>query len=423
MAAIQGLRGTGDWGSDERPQDFRNFILFRNPNGSAPIFALTGRTKAEACSDPQFHWWDEPNDLLRMQVAGALGSGDSLVTIDTSDPSVAEPGNTWGEATHLVAGDLLLVEPSADNATFDHEVIEVASVQSATQFTVLRGRAGTTPAAIANDAFLTKIGTSFAEGTAAPASASRNPIKYENFTQIFKTTYEVTGTADATEARTGDARTNDKRRKSFDHARDIEMAFLFGQGAEVTGSNGKPQRTMKGIRPFIAAATTTILAANWTIANSAAGGNNLLDAISPVFDFDTPAGDQRIAFCGNNALNRINAAIHKATNIGATSINFTGKTKAFGMTFQDLTFPQGTVLLKTHPLMNRHALYRNSMFILDMSAITWRPLRGRDTKSQDDIQNKDEDVRRGSWMTEGGIELTRGGLTCGYIGGFGNTIA
>ena len=46
MAAIAGLRGTGDFGTDERPKDFREGILRLRPNGNAPIFALTKKKKS-----------------------------------------------------------------------------------------------------------------------------------------------------------------------------------------------------------------------------------------------------------------------------------------------------------------------------------------------------------------------------------------
>ncbi len=109
--------------------------------------------------------------------------------------------------------------------------------------------------------------------------------------------------------------------------------------------------------------------------------------------------------------------------MSATTIQFKGGETVFGMQFQRLELPQGTLFLKTHPLMNRHSLYKNSMFVLDMSSIRYRPLRNSDTKTQDNIQNKGEDVRRGQWLTEAGLEVTRGGLTMAYIGGFGTVPA
>ena len=56
------------------------------------------------------------------------------------------------------------------------------------------------------------------------------------------------------------------------------------------------------------------------------------------------------------------------------------------------------------------------MFIIDFCALRWRPLRGRDTTFKDNIQLPDEDTQKGQWMTEAGLEVRFGGLTCGYVG-------
>ena len=357
---------------------------------------------------------DEPNDLVRLQVNGALAAGDTTVVVDSADPSVSAPGNNWGTASHLAPGDQLLVEPAADAATFDHEVIEVVAVQSDTTFTVTRGAQGTTPASIADDAQLMLLAPSYAEGTDAPSAVSRNPIKWTNKTQIFKHTYELTGSAVETATRTGDPVQNDKKRKLWDHSKAIEMAMLWGRISEVTGSNGKPKRTMDGLRAFVG--NTKILTTNWDFASAA--GNNFLDAVSPVFDWDTPAGDERIAFCGNGALNAINKKIHEGTGMAAVRID-ESPTEVFRMRFMRFMLPQGTIFLRTHPLMNRHALYKNSMFVIDFASLRYRPHRNRDTKFVDNIQTKGEDVRRGFWQTDCSLEVQRGGLTCAYIGGFG----
>jgi hypothetical protein len=54
--------------------------------------------------------------------------------------------------------------------------------------------------------------------------------------------------------------------------------------------------------------------------------------------------------------------------------------------------------------------------ILDFSSIKYVYLKGRDTKTQDDVQNRDEDVRRGFVQTECSLMLDRAGLTCAYVG-------
>ena len=413
MAAVAGLRGTGDWGTDERPKNFRENILFYQPNGTAPIFALTSKAGKKTVDDPEFSWWSEPNTLVRLLVNGALNSSATTVVVDSADPAAATPGVNWGLATHLKPGDILLVEPSADNATFDHELLQVENVLSATQFVVTRGAGGTTPANISDNGFLTLIGSSFAEGTAAPRAASRNPIKYNNYTQIFKDSYEITGTADETRARTGSAWSNDKKRKMFDHARAIEESILWGRKAETTGSNGKPQRYMGGLRQFIPATNTTVFSAQ---SDSAARGA-FLDAVSPVFDFDTGAGDTRIAFAGNNAITALGKLFQADTQVRMNSKEtFT----TYGIDFQELIIPRGKILLKSHPLLNQHSLYRNSMFIMDFDAIRYVCLKNRDTKVKDDVQNDDEDVRRGFVQTECSLMVDYGGITCAYLGAIQN---
>lgn len=408
MAAVAGLRGTGDWGTDERPKNFRELILFRNPNGSAPLFALAARIATEKVDDPEFSWWDEPNDLVRVQFDAAFTNVATSLTVDSADPSASAPGIPYGNATHLKPGDLLMIEVAAEAQVFTHEIMQVATVTSATAFTVTRGVAGSTAIAISNNDYALKIGSAYAEGTTSPDATSRNPIKYSNFCQIFKNAYELTGTILETRARTGKALDNDKKRKTFDHSRDIEMALMFGQKFETTGANGKPLRFMGGLREFIPTDTTTIFGANVTL-------TQYLDSTTPVFDWDTPAGDERIVFCGNGYLNTLNLL---ANSNG--QVRFGDVISVFGMKMREFILPQGRLFLRTHPLMNRHAQYKDSAFILDMGSLRWVPL--RDTKSQDNIQANDADTRKGQWMTEAGLRVDRGGLSCGYHGNF-NSVA
>ncbi len=328
------------------------------------------------------------------------------MTVDSADPSSSAPTIVYGTATHLKTGDLLLVEPASDNATFNPEVLEVVTVLSDTQFTVKRGRSGTSAATIADDLFLLLIGSSYAEGTDAPSAVSRNPIKYSNFTQIFKNTYELTKTTDVTKFRTGDPWSNDKKRKMFDHARGIEMAIIFGQKSETTGDNGKPLRTMGGLREQIPVG-------NQFVYTSGTTWFDLIDRVSPVFDYTSPAGDQRAAFVGNGALNALNKVLMADGN---SEIKWEGVTKVFGMNFRELVMPQGRLLLRTHPLMSRNSLYTNAMFVLDMSSLGYVTLPGRDTKMKDDIQDGGEDLRRGFIQTEASMMVDRGGVTNAYIG-------
>jgi hypothetical protein len=413
MSGIAGLRGTGDWGVDERPKNFREGILRFNPNGTAPIFALSARAKKRSVDDPEFAWWCEGNVITRLQVNGAAAAGDTLINVDSPDPSASALGLNLGTATNLKPGDILLVEPLTDSATFSAtspEIIEVDDVLSDTQFTARRGMGGTTAATIADNVFLTVIGSAYAEGTGAPRAVSRNPIKYSNLIQIFKDTYELTGTADKTRTRTNNNYSEDKKRKMFKHSSDIEWSMLFGRASETTGDNGKPKRLMGGIRSFIPPANVTVF-------TSAVTPNSFLDAVAPVFDFDTGAGDSRIVFAGNQGLIELSKIFANEVIFNVSNV-----VKIYGMDFQEFRLPNGTVMLRSHPLLSRHGLYKKSAFVLDFDAIKYVTQTGRpDGRAKDDVQVDDEDVRRGFWQTDCSLEVDYGGLTMAYLGNISAT--
>lgn len=411
MAAVAGLRGTGDWGADERPKNFREMIMWRNPNGSTPLFALMSKVGKSSVDDYEFNWWDEPVTIIRLQVnkSGNIAAGETLIDVNSADPAAgATIANNWGVAKHLTEGDVLMVEPADEANWSTTEYIKVVQVLSDTQFTVVRGQFGSSAATIPDDAFLLKVGSVFGDGTSEPKATSRNPIKFTNYTQIFKTAYDITGRASQTRLRTGDPLANEKKRRSTDHSKDIEFAMMFGRKSEGTDTNGKVISTTDGLRRQIPTNTTTIFSATVTL-------DTFLSAAYKVFDWDTDAGDTRIGLCGNLALNILNKMVRTDTN---TEVSFGSTIKQYGMELRELILPQGRILLRTHPLLNQHATYSKAMFLVDFSALKWRPFRNRDTKFYDNIQQDGEDAKRGYWMTDAGLAVMYGGLSCGYLGNF-----
>lgn len=390
--AFAGLRGTGDWGTDERPTNFRETILWRRPNGQAPLTALLSKTKSEKVDDPQFSWWEEELNAIRIQVNAAFSTTANNLTTDTAAPT----------ALDLVAGDVLMVEKAITTA-YDHEIIVVSSVSSATGFVAKRAQAGSTAAPIADDTYLTKIGNVFEEGSSSPNASSRNPTKLYNYLQIFKTAYRITNTAKGTKARTGDPLKNDKKRKMFDHSVAMEMAYLFGKRHETTGPDGKPLRFTGGFLYMLSQYASSRITAFTTTPTE----GTLLDAIYPIWDYSTDAGDERVAFCGNGMLNSLNKLAKAATS---TRINFNGYVTMYGMRLAEWIFPQGTLRVKTHPLFNTHGRFTNDCFMFDPSVVIYRYM--RDTKSQDNIQANDADEQKGQWLSECGLEFEHAKTSC-----------
>ena len=391
MTAIAGLRGTGDWGSDERPKNFREMILWRRPNGRAPLTALLSKTKSQKVDDPEFSWWEEELNAVRVQInGGTYATTDVTVTIDSG-------------GYDLVKGDVLLRE-AALTSSYSHEIVTVSSVTSDTVIVIARAAAGSTATPIADDTYFTKIGNVFEEGSTSPNSSTRNPTKFNNYNQIFKTSFRITETAKLTKTRTGDSLTNDKKRKMFDHSAAMELAFLFGKRYETTGAAGKPERFTGGLLYMLSQYASTRITAFTTTPTE----KTLLDAIYPIWDYDTDAGDQRICFAGNGALNSLNQL---AKDSSSTRVNFTGKIEnAYGMKLQEWIFPQGNIYVKTHPLFNTHGRFTNDLFVFDPSVLIYRYM--RDTKSQDNIQANDADEQKGQWLSECGLEMQHAKTAC-----------
>src|SRR5580765_4814587 len=103
--AFAGLRGTGKFATDERPTEFRESILFLDPNGQAPLTAMMAKVKKEATGSAQINWWEEKLDITRVQLNAANTGGSTTFSIDGPIPQDGgDPG------TVLVPGMILQIE-------------------------------------------------------------------------------------------------------------------------------------------------------------------------------------------------------------------------------------------------------------------------------------------------------------------------
>lgn len=406
-SGIAGLRGTstGDYATDERPKSFREMILWRDPNGGTPLTALMSRMKTEAVDDPEFSWWEEELAPVRLQIAGTGLSANAASTLLTC--------YTTGDftASDLVAGDMLLMETTTVFTTH-WEIVEVASTPSASNVaTITRSAAGTPLGAGVIGTWFVKVGSAFAEGAGAASATFRKPTKYTNYTEIFKTTYSISKTAAKTKFRTGDPLKNERKRKSFYHAQQLEHAFLFGTplettGTAATGAGGRtsmPKRYTGGLWHFMRSAHGATVSTLVSLNSATFTEDNFLDATFPMFDYGyTGAGNERIALCGNQFLNNMNKMVKRMT---ATAINYNGSITAFGMKLQEYSLPQGTIYFRTHPMLNVNPKFTKSAFFINPSGMVYRPLRGRDTDYEDNIQENGADYHAGQWLTEAGVEF------------------
>ena len=159
--AIMGLRGTGDWGTDERPKNFRETILWLNPNGSAPLTAVLSKARSDSTNDPEFSWWTEKLQAIRVKLSVAATNTTASVTLSINTVISDANGNT-ADATDLVAGDILMADPTATSPFSTTEYLVVsADPSSAGTVIVTRAALGSTVSTIPIGTILMKSGTIF----------------------------------------------------------------------------------------------------------------------------------------------------------------------------------------------------------------------------------------------------------------------
>jgi hypothetical protein len=238
------------------------------------------------------------------------------------------------------------------------------------------------------------------EGTTSPTAKAYNPTEYYNYTQIWKNSAEMTGTAMATKLRLGvDPWAEDLRDCLELHSIEMEKSFLWGIRTTGTGTGGKPRRTTNGIVRQLSTnvndyyTNSTYSGQTWL-----QGGEVWLDTyLEQIFRYGS---NEKLALAGSGAVLGINR-LAKAS--GQITIN--PMTVSYGLKVGQWITPFGTIYLKTHPLFSYEATSRNTLLIMEPKNLKYRYLKGRDTKLLRNVQTPDADERKDMYITEGGLEL------------------
>ena len=187
MAAVQGLRGTGEFGTDFRPKNYRELFTLLEPNGSAPLNALLAMGSSEATDDPEYkNFRDElPDRTLKVNNGGGYNNSATTIVVDSADDN-----------KYAIKGAIVINSETG-------EVMHVTADTTATNLVVTRNVGGTS-FTIADNADLFVAGFAAAEGADVATPISFDATVASNYTQIFRTAFSVSGTLNATYLRTGD---------------------------------------------------------------------------------------------------------------------------------------------------------------------------------------------------------------------------
>jgi len=426
-----GMRGTGEWVTDQRPLNWREQILYLYPNGQAPLTAILSMLGSEKVDDPQFHWWSQEQSA----VAGAVAGVYTLPDLTAAYAGGGVAGDvvyvqiTTALANRIRSGHQILLRDASD-----YRVDVVGKVTGVTRGTInsvlavkLLENDDNSPGVGGHDLSdcdnFKIIGNINPEGGEMPDAIALNPVKVYNYTQIFRTPLSLTRTALKTRLRTGDQYQKAKSEALEMHSWEMELAYLWGIRTENIGDNGKPERTTMGVINFIrqyAAANCDDYTLNAAYAGQAwaVGGELWFKAmLELIFRY---GASEKLCLCGSGFLLGIDAL----ATAGA-QINIQPAQKVYGMEIRQWLTPFGSINMKTHPLFSYDATTRNMAVILEPKELGNRFIDDTSFYGEGSQKSHPEgygarriDGRNEEFLTESGLEF---GLPqkCAVLNGVG----
>jgi hypothetical protein len=361
---------------DQAAKSFSGMVARFMPMGDAPLFGLTSMLKTETALQFQHGYFSKSMIFPSVTLSAQAAIADTILNVTST--------------ANIIPGMLLRPDGAAT------EIMLVQGVIGATQLVVLRGVGGVAPAIIPISTLCIQVGNASEEGSARPLAVSIQTNLQTNFTQIFRNTWAVTGTAAETKMIAGDGNVSESKMDCAAlHAADIEKGIIWGQ-KYLGMRNNQLFHTMDGLLSIVSAQA----AANVTTLGATTNFTQLETALDPVFNVrtDQMMGNERIMFVGGVAKRILN-------NIGrlnGTYMLTQGQTE-FGLRFTTLNMTRGTFRIIEHPLLNAWgsaASYAKMAIVVDMASFNLAYLGNRKTKAFDILGEDGVDAIGGTLTTE-----------------------
>jgi hypothetical protein len=363
---------------------FAQMITRLMPNGNAPLFGLTSMLPTETALQVEHGFFTKTMLFPQMQCSAAgQTNADTIFTV--------------GSTANILPNMLMRVDSTGEN-------VIINAVISTTQVSVMRGVGSVSATAIAASIYLYQVGTAFEEASLRPNSLIINPVRVSNLTQIFRNTWAISGTVNATQVIAGETNLVESRQDCAGfHAADIEKGLFFGQKSQGT-RNGQPFRTMDGLISIVGNLSyypSYYSGTNINVAGATTTYTQLEGFLDPVFNqaTDPKVANERLLFCGGTAKKVIN-------NIGRLNGTYflsDGQT-SYGLQFSTFKTARGTFRLIEHPLFNTNTSWQKMAVCVDLTTFRIAYLGNRQTQNLEFNQ-------AGKDAADNGIDAVGGTLT------------
>jgi|SRR5215472_849514 len=423
---ILGLLQTESSGLD-RLKNFRRSVFYNYPNGSAPLIALLSMLKEESTNDPEFQIYEKRLGEQRTLTAQANAAGPFTVAGGNTDQAnpFSPAVNTFtrvcvADTSSLRVGHIVqITSANITGGTTDVKGI-ITSIVDGTHFEMrfIQAYTNISNGTNNNGIEVLVIGNAASEAQVGAALAPyQTPLNLKNYTQIFRTPFQFSGTVLKTGLRydrTGPYKDKAKE-ATLQHAMEMEKGFIFGvQQLYIDPTSGLPTRLTGGLIWYLQqweagtvygnTAATLDTDDTKRIINNASGAMNLSTYngyMERLFRVTSNKAQEKLVLCGSGFLSRVNDLF---AGKGILHINQEAKER-FGWDIVSHLLPWGTVHYKTAPLFTQNATLRNAGLFLDVWNLIYRYMDGRDTTLLKMRQPNNADYREDEWLGECGLEL------------------
>jgi len=387
-----GIFTTNDFITDEAKKSYAGMLTRLMPNGTAPLFVLTSMLASATALQVEHGFFTKTMVFPAFTITANVADTDTVITVAST--------------ANLLPGQIHRLEDGGEN-------VIINSVDSATQITVTRSIGSVAAAAIliaSDNVEAYQVGNAYEESSLRPQALSINPVRVTNLTQIFRNTWAISGSAQATQVIVGDTNVAENRQDcAAFHAADIEKALFFGQKSQGF-RNGQPFRTMDGLINIVsnlAYYPPSFSVPNVFPAGSTTDYSELEDMLDPVFNqaTDPKIANERVLFVGGTTRKVIN-------HIGRLSGEYQivdGQT-SFGLQFSTFKISRGTFRMIEHPLFNTNPDWASMAVAVDLSTFHLAYLGDRKTSNKEfnmtgQAVDNGIDAVGGSLLTEMTVEV------------------
>lgn len=375
MSGVRTVYGIGNKETGGRVAvDMREQIAQLEPDDAPFItFLRASKKNTRVAHNPKFEWMEDSLTPNGSTLGAAISSTSAnSVTVAT------------GDGVLFPAGTLILVGA---------EVMMVTAVNTSTNvLTVVRGFGGTTAATASSGDPVYIIGNAFAENAKAPDSVSTRVDEKYNYTQIFRTTVELSNTEDKTKLYGGNDRGYQRGKALLEHKRMIAKAFYAG--VRSIDATNHTLRTTQGLFGFMSEV------------QAFSAGSGSTDVNLNYKNFDTYVAQKVFRYGSKEKLLISGPRLMTAINSWAMDKVLTDMStdKSFGMRVKRLNTSYGDLMVVYDPLLADlgHPDYG---LVIDTNYVNYVHLDGRDTKLHTNIQDNDVDGIKDEYLTECGLEV------------------